>query len=363
MLTIQFAAQRSPSVAFSRTPITLFLTVTLLLSCLASFASAATVRLQNGDHITGEVDGFTDGKLALKTSYAGTVRITWDEIAELTGHQKKVLLEVASGRRYAGSIEKAGDQLYIQNAGVRAEVQTRDVVSMVPMTDSQPPGFWKLLEGSFEAGYNFTRGNSRQTQSSLGARGQYRTETYKAQARLNSIFSETDDADPTSRHAFDARLDRFLTPKMFAFGLTGFERNDRQNLDLRSKFGGGFGWKLLDTKRTTLNLLGGFTYTNEQFRAVEEGEEDPRSSSGEGLLGVEWETTGFRDIRFSTKLSLHPNFVQGGRYRVEYDSSVRIPLISSLTFSISLFDRFDSQPPTAVQRNDYGLISAFGFSF
>ncbi|MEX2302254.1 MAG: DUF481 domain-containing protein [Bryobacterales bacterium] len=344
-------------------PATLFLAVSLWLSCLARPVSATSVTLLNGDHITGEIDGFTDGKLALKTSYAGTLRIAWDQIAELTGHQKKVLLEVESGRRYAGSIEKTGDQLFIQNEDIRAEVQTRDVVSMAPMTDSQPPGFWKLLEGSFEAGYNFTRGNSRQTQSSLGARGQYRTQVYKAQARLNSIFSETDDADPTSRHAFNARLDRFLTPKMFAFGLTGFERNDRQNLDLRSQFGGGFGWKLLDTKRTTLNLLGGFTYTNEQFRAVEEGEEDPRSSTGEGLLGVEWETTGFRDIRFSTKLSLHPNLVPGSRYRVEYDSSVRIPLISSLTFSISLFDRFDSQPPTAVQRNDYGLISAVGFSF
>jgi putative salt-induced outer membrane protein YdiY len=319
--------------------------------------------LENGDRLSGEIDGFTGGKLALKTSYAGTVRITWDQIVELSGHEKKVLVEVETGRRYAGSIEKAGEQLYIQNEDVRTQLATRDVISMVPMTDSEPPGFWRLLEGSFDAGYNFTRGNSSQTQSSVGARGQYRTETYKAQARLNSIFSETDDADPTSRHAIDARLDRFLTPRMFAFGLTGFERNERQKLDLRSKFGGGFGWKLRDTQRTQLNLLGGFTYTNEQFRPEEDGGEPPRSSTGEGLLGVEWETISFRDIRFSTKLSLHPNLVQGGRYRVEYDSSVRIPLISSLTFSISLFDRFDSDPPTDVLRNDYGLISAFGFSF
>lgn len=335
----------------------------LWLACCAAVAPAATVVLQNGDHLTGEIDGFTDGKLALKTTYAGTVRITWDQITELTGHEKKVLLESETGRRYAGSIEKEGEQLYIQNEDVRIQLATRDVVSMVPMTDSEPPGFWKLIEGSFDAGYNFTRGNSSQTQSSVGARGQYRTETYKAQARLSSIFSETEDADPTSRHAFDARLDRFLTPRSFAFGLTGFERNERQNLDLRSKFGGGFGWKLRDTKRTQLNLLGGFTYTNEQFRPEEDGEEPPRSSTGEGLLGFEWETISFRDIRFSTKLSLHPNLVQGGRYRVEYDSSVRIPLIRSLTFSISLFDRFDSAPPTDVQRNDYGLISAFGFSF
>ena len=347
----------------SSSPIALVLAVGLWLMFCPVLASGATLTLRNGDRLTGEIAGFTDGKLALKTAYAGTVRVAWEQIDELTGHEKKVMVEVETGRRYAGSIEKTGEQLYIQNEDVRTQLRTHEVISMVPMTDSQPPGFWKLLEGSFDAGYNFTRGNSSQTQSSLGARGQYRTETYKAQARLNSIFSETDDAEATSRHAFDSRLDRFLTPRMFAFGLTGFERNERQKLDLRSKFGGGFGWKLQDTKRTQLNLLGGFTYTNEQFRAEEDGEEPRRGSSGEGLLGVEWDTIGFRDIRFSTKLSLHPNFVQGGRYRLEYDSSIRIPLISSLTFSISLFDRFDTDPPPDVQRNDYGLISAFGFSF
>ena len=108
---------------------------------------------------------------------------------------------------------------------------------------------------------------------------------------------------------------------MFAFGLTGFERNDRQDLDLRSKFGGGFGWTLRDSKRTQFSLLGGFTYTNEQFRVKEEGEEPPRSSTGEGSVGVEWETNPFLDVQFSTKLSLHPNVVQSGRYRVEYDGS------------------------------------------
>jgi putative salt-induced outer membrane protein YdiY len=337
--------------------------IALWLVCCADTAGAASVLLQNGDRLTGEIDGLTDGKLALKTSYAGTVRIAWDQIAELTGHDRKVMVEVETGRRYPGNIERAGEQLYIQNEDVRTEVETRDVVSMVPMTDSKPPGFWQLLEGSFDLGYNFSRGNSSQTQSSVGARGQYRTQTYKAQSQLSSIFSEADDADPTSRHAVDGRIDRFLTPKMFAFGLAGFERNERQKLDLRSKFGGGFGRTLLDSRRTQVNLLGGFTYTNEQFRAEEEGEEEPRSSTGEGLVGLEWETSPFLGIGFSTKVSLHPNLVQTGRYRVEYDSSVRIPLLNKLTFSVSLFDRFDSEPRTDVKRNDYGLISAFGFAF
>jgi putative salt-induced outer membrane protein YdiY len=339
--------------------VAILLTAVLLL--ISGRLHAASVQLTNGDRLTGQVEGLTAAKLALKTPYAGSVKIDWTQIKALIVDEMNVMVEVESGRRYIGRIEKENDILIIEKDDVRNEILTRDVVSLVPMTDSEPPGFWKLLEGSFDVGYSFTRGNSSQTQSSVGARGQYRTQTYKAQGQLSSIFSETDDAAPTSRHAADARLDRYVTPEMFLFGLTGFERNDRQNLDLRSKFGGGFGWELLDTKKSQFSVLGGFTYLNEQFRAVEDGEEPPRTSTGEGLLGVEWQTIPFMNVRFSTKLSVHPNLIQGGRYRVEYDSALRIPLLSSFNFSVSLFDRYDSRPPSVdVKRNDYGMISALG---
>ncbi len=63
-------------------------------------------------------------------------------------------------------------------------------------------------------------------------------------------------------------------------------------------------------------------------------------------------------------MTAHPNFVQSGRYRIEYDSSARIPLVAGLTWRLSLFDRFDSAPPREeVEQNDYGMVSTFGFSF
>ena len=69
-------------------------------------------------------------------------------------------------------------------------------------------------------------------------------------------------------------------------------------------------------------------------------------------------------ISVTTKLAFLPNLVQDGRYRVEYDSTARIPLLAGFTWSMSLFDRFDSDPPrVGVQRNDYGVVTAFGYAF
>ena len=334
-----------------------------LLFLLTGVLCADSVVVDTGDELHGEVVKIEGGKLFLKTSYAGTIQIDWSKVVDLQT-SSAYTVEVETGRRYTGAVSRQGQRLAVQVEDVQVAVETPAVVSVIRLDDdAEPPGFWKTLNGSIGVGYSLTRGNARQTQSSLSSEGSYRRETYALRADLNSIFSRQEDARTTSRHALNGRADRYLGERAFAFGLTGFERNDRQRLDLRSRFGGGFGWKVQRRPKAELDLLGGFTGINEQFRA-DNGERLPQETTGEGLFGFEWKSTQFWGIRLTTRLTAHPNVVQQGRYRVEYDSSVRIPLMSGVTWSWSLFDRYDSDPPRQdVRRNDYGLVSNFGFAF
>jgi putative salt-induced outer membrane protein YdiY len=320
------------------------------------------VLLDNGDRLSGQVQKLEQQKLSLKTAYAGTIQIDWAKVQELTtegGYE----LEAETGRRIHGRIQRSADVLEIASEDETVTLPPATVVRLTPMSDGEPPGFWQILNGAVDLGYSFTRGNSRVNQSSVGLQGNYRREKYELRGGITSFFSKQDEAEPTSRQTADARYDRFVSPRSFYFGLLGLERNDRQRLNLRSRLGGGFGWNLIRNQETQFSLLGGFTYINEQFRDVDSGMDLPRTSSGEALGGFEFETVRLSRVRLTTKLSVHPNLVQAGRYRVEYDSTVRLPVLSSLTWSLSLFDRFDSEPPQAVQRNDYGLVSAFGFTF
>jgi hypothetical protein len=176
-------------------------------------------------------------------------------------------------------------------------------------------------------------------------------------------LADIDDAERQSRHALNTRFDRYLSPKSFAFALAAFERNDQQQLDLRSRVGGGFGWNVVKERDRTFDLLGGFTLTNEQYRA-EEGDLLPRKSTGEGLLGFEWRSSRLWGVELRTRLTAHPNLVQTGRYRIEYDSGAAIPLVAGFTWNVSLFDRYDNKPPREeLERNDYGMVSTLGFSF
>ena len=325
--------------------------------------TADTVTVANGDQLNGRIEKLDDGKLFLKTDYAGMIRIDWEEVVAIDS-DARYQVELTSGRRYAAAVERGGAEVRLVADDSVLPLNSVQVAAIDRLKDNgKPPGFWDVLDGSAGAGYSFNRGNSRQTQASLSAEGDYRAAKYELKADLTSIFSRTDDARATNRHALDLRYDRFLGDHAFAFALAGFERNDRKQLDLRSRFGGGFGWKVMDSKRNEFDLLGGVTSTNERFRR-EEGEVAPRRATGEGLLGFEWQSSRFGGVKLSTRLTAHPNFVQSGRYRIEYDSSVRIPLVAGLTWRLSLFDRFDSAPPRAdVQRNDYGMVSTFGFSF
>lgn len=334
---------------------------------VASFALTAPleadiVTVRNGDTLSGEIQGLGKGKLALKTSYAGTINIAWDQVVSVAS-DKALEIEVSTGKRIRGVIEQSNGHLAVTYEDVSTDVDTVDIVGIIPMEDGDPPGFWDVLNGSVDLGYSFTRGNSRLNQSSVGISGDYRREGYKLQGDIRSLFSQQNDAPTVSRHTANGRYDLYLSPRSFSFALAGLERNDRQRLALRSTAGGGFGWSLVKSKANELAVLGGVTFINEQFQLNANGEMPPRNSSGEALAGVEWDTTRYERIQFSTKLTLHPSLSESGRYRLQYDSTVRFPVFQRLTWSMSLFDRFDSAPPLMVQRNDYGAVASLGFGF
>jgi hypothetical protein len=336
---------------------------TSLICFLASTAPADVVTVSNGDQLHGTVVKIEKNKLFLKTDYAGTVPIDWEKIQSIEA-EGSYEVEVEQGRRFTGGIAREDNRFDVRNEDVVTALRPPDVVAAVRLeADNEPPGFWKTLNGSLGLGYSFSRGNAEQTQSSLTAQGDYRKEKYRLQGDVTSILATQEEAETTSRHALNGRYDRYLSDRAFAFALTSFERNDRQKLDLRSRFGGGFGWKAAKGRSNELDLLGGFTLTNEQFRNGE-GEMLPRETTGEGLFGFEWKNTQLRGVRLYTRLTAHPNLVQTGRYRIEYDSKAQVPLMMGFSWTVGLFDRYDSDPPReGVLRNDYGMVSTFGFSF
>ena len=337
--------------------------LTLLLTMAAAAALTARadlVTLTNGDRISGSVESLTGGKLSFKTEWAGSIQISWDAVSAL---ESDATFEVKTkeGDVYSGSLRKSASTLNVRADETTETLDSPDIASIAPPGQTEP-GFWKKLEGGVDFGYSLARGNSNTTQSAFSANADYERPEYKVQSNIVSILSEPEQGPGTSRHALDTRYDRFLSKRSFLFVLGGLERNERQLLNLRTKVGGGFGRKIITTDKTALSLLGGVNFANERFRPAD-GIKPLAANNGEALAAFDLKTTKFAGIEFTFRVALHPTLTDGSRYRIESDSGFRIPIANRFTWGLSLYDRFDSQPPVPVQRNDFGLLSTLGFKF
>ena len=335
----------------------------LLLACGPAPGLAVDVlTMENGDRLTGEVKSLAGERVFLKTAYAGTIQIDWLKLEGFSS-DRRFEVEVERGRKYRGKLALAEGKLTVATAKETVSVEKDRVVALAPKAEKEGGSLWREVEGTLDLGYNLTRGHSRLHQSSFLARAEYDQGHYKISGDFSSILSRHEDTDPTSRQTARLRLDRFIGPHLFHFALGNFERNDRQRLNYRTLLGSGLGWTLIKKKKAELALIGGLTFTGERFRREEGVAAVPNIRSGEGLAGVEWKVGLFDWIEFTSKLTTHPNLRDAEDYRLEYDGTMRMPLSKNLSWSLSFYDRYAHRPPVRVQRNDFGLVSAFGISF
>ena len=337
-----------------------FRTLLGLLLALASpgLLSADIVTLTNGDRLTGTVRRVSEGKLTLQSNLAGTVQIAWSDVREIQSDAEFSVL-TAHGQRLDGRLALEGARVVIaQQSREPVTLPSREVARVV--RGERQRGTRRVisaLDGSADIGFSVARGNQNQMQSSTGVRAGYTSAQYRFSGRINSLFARQDGARSQSRHALNARLDRFLNDRSFAYALTGLERNERRLLDLRSRLGGGMGWRVRSSANTKLSLLGGIAYVHERLR------EQANQSTLESFGGLEWSTLLLGVVSVDTQLTIHPSLLDGSDVRVEYDGTFRVPIAGRFTYSLRLFDRYDTRPAAMVARNDYGVVTGLGVVF
>jgi len=319
---------------------------------------ADVVLLANGDRISGVIEKLDKEKLSLKTEFAGVIQIDWKKVSQLES-DNEYDVEADSGKTFRGKLAFAQNGVVVQSTGAAVPLMLVSVRSVNP-----PPQTERALaplHGTVNVGYNFARGNSNVSNSAAAINANYRTEEYKVTLDVQSLFNSDTNESPSNRYYGSLRYDRFLNPRSFWFTLGGLEHDEKRSLDLRTNLGGGLGWKLLHDSKNEANLLSGVTYVNEQYQ--DPVATTPNGSSGEALMGIDLRNALLGGIVATNKVSVTPNLVQLGRYRMSIESGVRLPMLTRYIWSFQLFDRYDSRPPVEARRNDYGAISSFGVTF
>ena len=310
----------------------------------------------NGDVIHCEIKGLERGKLTVKSIGFGTINIEWDKIAHIESTHP-FQLELQSGIRYLGAVapgEESG-KLEVQTLAGSNRLDHARIVSIEPVEES----FFERLDGSIDIGYDFTVASSA-TSWSLNADTTYVGENYDAKIAFDSLYKTQEGAEPVNRQNLDFTYSRHFRDRWFSAGLAQAQQNANQALEFRGLLGGGIGRRIVQTNRTTFSLLAGAAFSNEKYTDTD------FIKNAEIFGGVLFDTFRFNspEIQITASARVLPSVIDAGRVRIQADAKVRLELFKDLFWQLTLYESFDSDPPSALSsRNDFGITTSFGWSF
>jgi hypothetical protein len=314
------------------------------------------ILLSNGDRITGEIKGYSQGRLSVDTDVASYVKIRWNKIASIES-SKQFELQAVDGTRYYGSLGPSDPpgRLVVNTESGPVALGFFDVYLISPLYQS----FWRRWDGSLDIGFNYTE-SSQLLQFTFNGSGVYRRPTYSLQTALSATYSRQQGVVADSRLSYSLDYFRYLSDRWFVVTGTGLDRNIQLGLDLRVLAGVGAGRNLIQTNQSTLAVYAGATGNHEQ---PVEGE---GKYNAEALVGGKYTyfMYDFPKLTLSAALAVYPSITVGGRVRLEASAYAKREIASDFYVSIAIFDSFDNKDPsTGLPKNDWGPTLSIGWSF
>ncbi|MGC1583421.1 MAG: DUF481 domain-containing protein, partial [Candidatus Acidiferrales bacterium] len=228
---------------------------------------------------------------------------------------------------------------------------------------AEHPGLLEDWNVGANVGFALARGNSDTTNLSIGFTSVRTTLRDKISAYANSIYAQSSVAGVSSVTADDvrggARYDRNISSRAFVFGSGDFEYNSPQDLDLRSIYTVGFGFKAIKSDATTLDFLGGVNYTREAYSTGMD-----RNIAGL-TLGEDFMHKFGKSTTLTEQYLIYPELSGGdfGQYRFAFDMAITTKISKWLGWQTTASDRYLSNPIPGTKTNDLILTTGLTVAF
>lgn len=321
---------------------------------LPAVAQMDTLRLANGDILTGRFKGLDRATATVSTTYGSAdIRVRWNAVRSLhTVHNMLVVL--TDGTRKIARTRPAGPgELLLAGDYDTLTVKVSAVVRIVAIEKY----FLNRIKASVDLGFNHTRA-SELSQLSLRTRLAYQDDYWRAHFNFNSVNSFQRNATDVRRTDLDLGY-RYLLAKRWFLGADGvLLANTAQQLRLRSSYQLYAGRHILQDNRFTLTTTGGIAYTEEVFNS-----EDPKRRTPEGILGLEASVFNSGPITFNISSRAYPALAGPGRWRVDSRADARYTFPYGIYARMGVTVNYDSRPATNAVNTDYLFQSAVGWSF
>lgn len=318
-----------------------------------------TIRLANGNELTGTIKSMADGKLTLAHPVLGDVVVPMASVTNLQSGGEITLL-TTSGERFRRRVQgiEAG-RLVLADAG-GAPSGPLALEQLAQINPDESLAHWT---GGVTVSALFLAGNTDRRAINVGVDAERRTEDDRFTIRGTWDYGE-DKIGPglwnlSQRRTYGGmKYDYFFAPRWYLWSNVSGEGDYKANLDLRFTAGAGIGHQLFDEERFKLGLEVGPAYLFEDYRTNTPTSE---SATGRGAFTLQWDITD--RVRFLQFAEAFLSLETSDDVFVRHDARLQAKLTEAMIAQLQWILLYDNTPAPGNERVDHTLNLSVGWTF
>jgi putative salt-induced outer membrane protein YdiY len=328
----------------------------VLVIFIAGNCLADEVRLKNGDRLTGQVIRMQQGKLILKTGYAGEIGIVWQEVAGLeTDRPMKVMLKDDTAMEGTAKATETGSiKLHSSTLETSAVIRLDDVKAINP----EPV---KTVKITARANVNITNQRGNTSSDNYDLQGEFTARTAKNRYVVGGELNKEDSEGTTISQNWLVHGDysRFLNKKWYLFTNTLFEHDEFNDLKLRSTLGAGAGYQIFETPLVNLSISAGLAEVNESFYVAED------NTYSAGQWSVNYDQYFFdKFVQLFHRNNGYVSLENASNWFLKTRTGLRFPVYKGFGVTLQYNYDYNNQPSVDAQtREDTKFIFMLGYEF
>lgn len=310
------------------------------------------IKLKNGDRISGKILSKYNGAVVVKTSYAGTLKIAWQEIESIRADKPLEIMTKNDDLTTASSFILKDKRGPVKNN----EVSLDDVHYINPPAYITGRGVdWK---GRADVAVSITDGNTKTNNARLAGEVVARTQKKRYTVSSTMNYAQDNDVETESNIEGLFKFDDFISKKWYLSSHLHLLKDKYKDLNLRTIFGGGIGHQFKESKLLNLSAEGGIDYVKEDF--ISKDDDDFPAAS--------WAFAYDQFLLHERLQVFHNHTVNIGLKKtkdilVHAQTGIRVPVIANINATLEFDLDWDNTPGQGKKNTDTSYIMGMGYSF
>jgi hypothetical protein len=144
-------------------------------------------------------------------------------------------------------------------------------------------------------------------------------------------------------------------------GVATFLQSSTQDIQLQTNLSGGVGRYLKNNDHAIISVLAGLGWQNTRYSqsATSPGSQNIAAA----MVGTDVKLFQFKKTNLSVTATAFPALSQPGRAFFNTNVTYYVKVFSNLTWNVSFYGNWDTQPPNHLSGSDYGTSSGLGWTF